>query len=74
MHFQGTIGTSYYKWRLVVPGGQAVSLLHFSAQRSQNDTAAAEAQAQALASLTDPNALAGLTAAELLRIVNFKIP
>ena len=47
--------------------------MHFVLQRNPTDTAGAAAQAQALVDLTDPNALAGMTAEEKLRVVNFKL-
>jgi hypothetical protein len=73
VHIQANAGSSYDTWRITIPAGQSISLLHFAVQRQPSDTAGAQSQAEALTSLTDPNALAGLTPAELARIVNFKI-
>ncbi len=72
-HFQRLDGTSYYRWTVTVPAGESVTLMHFAVQRDPTDTAGAEAQAQALVNLSDPNALAGMTAAERSRVVNFRI-
>ena len=47
--------------------------MHFAVQRDPADIAGAEAQAQALVNLTDPNALAGMTPAEKALVVNFKV-
>jgi hypothetical protein len=48
--------------------------MHFTAQRAAADTAGARAQAQALATLSDPNALAFMTPADKARVVNFVVP
>ena len=69
----GNAGVSY-KWRVTVPAGQSISLLHFVVQRDRNDAAGAEALAQGLAALTDPDGLTGLTAEERARVVNFQAP
>jgi hypothetical protein len=53
--------------------GESKTFMHFAVQRAPTDTAAAETQAQALVNLTDPNVLAGMTAEEKARVVNFKI-
>ena len=71
--FQRVDGTSYYRWIVTIPAGESVTLMHFAVQRDPTDTAGAEAQAQGLVNLSDPNALAGMTAAEKLRVVNFRI-
>jgi hypothetical protein len=70
---QHLIGTSYARWTVTVPAGVSVTLMHFSVQRAPNDTAGAAAQAQALVNLSDPNALAAMTAEEKARVVNFRI-
>ena len=62
------------KWNLTVPPGQTVSLMHFVIQRDSADAAGAKAQAEALANLTDPNALFGMTDAEKAQVINFQIP
>jgi len=71
--FQRLDGTSYYRWTISIPAGESVTLMHFAVQRDPTDTAGAEAQAQALVNLTDPNALAGMTPAEKALVVNFKV-
>jgi hypothetical protein len=63
----------FYRWNVTVPAGQTVILMHFAVQRASLDTAGAQAQAEALVNLIDPNALADVTAEELARIVNFVI-
>ena len=47
--------------------------MHFAVQRDPSDAAGAQTQAQALVNLADPNALAGMTPAEKLQVVNFQI-
>ena len=74
VRFQRLIGPSQYEWRVTIPAGQSITLMHFAIQREPNDTAGAEAQAQALVNLTDPDALTGMTAADKARVLNFKIP
>ena len=71
--FQSLIGPSSYEWRVTIPAGESVTLMHFAVQREPTDAAGAEAQALALVNLTDPNALAGMTAEERSRVVNFRI-
>jgi len=71
--FQRLDGTSYYRWTVTIPAGGSVTLMHFAVQRDPADIAGAEAQAQALVNLTDPNALAGMTPAEKALVVNFKV-
>lgn len=63
-----------YRWRLTVPPGQTVSILQFIVQRDRLDTTGAIAQAQSLVSLTDPEALTGLSAADRAQVYNFNIP
>jgi hypothetical protein len=57
-----------------VPAGGSVSFMHFALQRLPDDGAGAQTSAEALSSLTDPNALTGLTASEKAQIRNFIIP
>ena len=67
----------FYEWRLVVPPGETIALMHFTAQRqtdAASGEAAAVAQAEALVSLADPLALEGLTPQERSQIVNFVVP
>jgi hypothetical protein len=60
------------RWPLTIAPGQTVSVLHFEVQRTLR--ADAQAQAEALANLTDPVALIGLTPAQRASIVNFVVP
>jgi hypothetical protein len=48
--------------------------MHFAVQRDPSDLTGAKAQAGSLSSLTDPNALDGMTAGEKAEVVNFNIP
>jgi len=73
VHFQALTGTSHYTWRVTIPAGATITLMHFAVQRDSTSIAAADAQAQALVNLTDPNALAGMSAADKARVVNFRI-
>lgn len=59
---------------LLVPPQSTVMVVQFVVQRSPGDTAAVETQAQALADLSDPEALTGLTPEEKASIVNFVVP
>lgn len=59
---------------VLVPAGGAAIVMHFAVQRAPGDQAGATTQAEALVNLTDPAALAGLTAAERAAIVNFVLP
>jgi hypothetical protein len=54
--------------------GATVTLMHFEVQRGATDAAGAEAQAQALVDLTDPQALDGMSDIERAQVVNFVIP
>ena len=62
-----------YQWTVTVPPNGKVALMHFSVLRQPNNTAGAQSQAVSLVELTDPEALAGLTAAEKAAIKNFII-
>jgi hypothetical protein len=64
--------TPTVRWQLTIAPGQTVSLMHFQTQRVLR--ADAQAQAIALANLTDPVALIGLTPAQRASIVNFVMP
>ena len=64
---------SNYHWKVTVQPGQTVALMHFTAQRAGTDTAGAQAQAEALAALSDPRALEGMSAEERAQVVNFRI-
>jgi len=73
-HFVDNDNHVLYRWNdLVIPPGLTVSLMHFAVQRDAADQAGVQAQAEALVNLTDPDALAGLSAADLARILNFNI-
>ena len=73
VHIQHLIGPTFYQWTVTIPAGESVTLMHFALQRRPTNVAGAEAQAQALVNLTDPNVLAGMTAEEKARVVNFKL-
>jgi hypothetical protein len=73
IHIQRLLGPTYYRWTVTIPPGESATLMHFALQRNPTDTAGADAQAQALVNLTDPNVLAGMTAEEKARVVNFKL-
>lgn len=65
-------GSLEFTWRgVVVPAGGRVALLSFTISRPNGDTTTAEAQATALANLTDPEALYGLSPEVLASIINF---
>jgi protocatechuate 3,4-dioxygenase beta subunit len=64
---------SIYHWNVTVPAGQTVILMHFTAQRQPDDTAGAQAQAEALVNLSDPKALQGMSEEEKAAVVNFQI-
>ncbi len=63
-----------FRYDLTVPPGETRIVLHFVAQRDAGESAAAQVQADALSGLTDPDALAGLSAAERAAVVNFDVP
>jgi hypothetical protein len=67
-------GTVSYGWTVTVPAGGTVALMHFAVQRGILDAEAARAQAEALADLSDPRALVGMSAADKARVMNFRIP
>ena len=49
-------------------------MMHFAIQRAPLDTAGAQSQAVALVNLSDPSALAGMSADEKAQVVNFNVP
>jgi hypothetical protein len=59
--------------QLTVPAHKTIILMQFAIQRAHGDETAAEDQAKALMSLTDPHALDGLSADEIHAIVNFDV-
>ncbi len=72
--FQRLSGGATVRWRLTIPAGGSVTLMHFAVQRAPGDGAGTEAVAQALAGLSDPEALEGMSAADRARVVNFLVP
>lgn len=67
-------GTTHYAWTITIPAGGTATLMHFAVQGDPGNLAAAGAKAQSLANLTDPDALAGMSAEDKARVVNFDIP
>ena len=63
-----------YSWHATVPAGGTVIFMHFAVQREPADFTGAANVATGLVNLTDPNALAGLSAAERAAIRNFVVP
>jgi hypothetical protein len=63
----------FYTWNVTIPANQSVILMQFAVQRDMNDAAGAQAQAQGLADLSDPNALFGVSDADKAKIVNFVV-
>lgn len=63
-----------YQWTVTVPPNGKVAIMHFSVVRLPNDTPGVQSQAVSLVNLTDPEALAGMTAAEKAAVKNFIIP
>ncbi len=72
--FTATTGSFSYGWQVTIPAGQTVALMHFALQRQSGDEAGATALAQALAALTDSDALTGLSPGEKAQIRNFIVP
>lgn len=69
-----TTGDVSYRWRVTVPAGGRLILMHYAVQRDVGDVAGARAQAEALANRTDPRMFDGMTADEKAQVVNFVIP
>jgi hypothetical protein len=63
-----------YQWTVTVPPNGKVAIMHFSVVRLPNDTPGVQSQAVSLVNLTDPEALAGMTADEKAAVKNFIIP
>jgi hypothetical protein len=59
---------------LTLAPGQTVILMRYVVKRPHGETADLEAQVQSLVDLTDPEALAGMTAEERAAVINFNIP
>jgi hypothetical protein len=72
--FQQLLGSSYYRWTVTIAPGQSMTFMHFAFGHDPADVLGANAVANGLVTLTDPNALAGMTAAEKALVVNFVIP
>jgi hypothetical protein len=66
-------GTIFHTWDVTIPAGGTAILMNFLLQKPALDVAVAQAEAQALANLTDPNALVGMTATDKANVVNFAI-
>jgi hypothetical protein len=64
----------FMRWRVTVPAGATMILMHFAAQRAPGNTTGAQTQAESLVNLTDPAALQGMSTAERAQVVNFRIP
>jgi hypothetical protein len=62
-----------YDWTVTVPAGGTAIVMHFAVQREPTDAAGVQAQAQALAALSDANELAELTPEERSQVVNFVV-
>ena len=63
-----------YVWSVTLQPGQTSAFLHYSLQRPFDDGPGAAALAQALANLSDPEALVELDPRERGQIVNFVVP
>ena len=72
--FMNGNGFPFYTWNVTIPAGQTRILMHYGVQRGATDAAGAKAQAEALANLTDAQALDGLTEVEKSQVLNFNIP
>jgi hypothetical protein len=59
--------------QLVVPAHGRIIVMQFAVVRPEGATASAVAQARALADLSDPDALAAMTALERSQVVNFAV-
>jgi hypothetical protein len=71
---EGTSNYAEYRWTVTVPPNGKIALLHFGVLREPADAAGAASQAISLVNLSDPDALAGLSAEEKAAIKNFIIP
>jgi plastocyanin len=75
VQFRSSNSDISYQWNTVtIPAGQTVIFMHFALQHDPSDNAGLKAQAVALANLSDPNALVGMSDAEKSQVVNFSIP
>ncbi|OGB21129.1 MAG: hypothetical protein A3I66_10075 [Burkholderiales bacterium RIFCSPLOWO2_02_FULL_57_36] len=62
-----------YDWNVTIPAGGTVSLLHFAVQRAASDATAAQAQAEALSTMTQSGMFEGLSSADRANIKNFVV-
>ncbi len=63
-----------YRWQdVTVAPGMTVALMHFVAQRVPGDTAGAQAEAQALAGMTDSSMLTGMSSQDEAEVLNFSL-
>jgi hypothetical protein len=64
-----------YRWdNVTIQPGQTVIFMHFAVQRDPADLQGTRAQAGSLSDLSDPNAVAAMSASEKAAVVNFNIP
>ena len=63
-----------FGWQTTVPANSRVAFLHYIVLRDADQGAAAVSQSESLVNLSDPEALAGLTAEEKALIRNFNLP
>lgn len=65
----------WWSWdNFVIEPGQTMIFMYFAAQRDDNNLASAQAQAETLSNLTDPQMLDGLSVSDKEKIVNFSVP
>jgi hypothetical protein len=64
----------YYRYRVTVPAGQTIILMHFILQRDKGDGNGANSGEAAIINFSDTNALFGMTDDEKAKVVNFVIP
>jgi hypothetical protein len=75
LQFTNNNNQIFYRWdSITIQPGQTVILMHFAVQRDPADLTGTNAQASNLSSLSDPNALDGMTAGEKAEVLNFNIP
>jgi hypothetical protein len=74
IHFVSGDRRFSYAWQITVPAHQTRIMMHFAIQRAQLDAAGAQSQAIALANLSDPSALVGMSTDEKAQVVNFNVP
>lgn len=62
-----------FGWNVTVPAGATVTLMHFAVQRAPGDASGAQAQAEALSTMTQPGMFEGLSSADRETIKNFTV-